>query len=199
MRQLLTSAVLAALLIGGVAPTALAQTPAKRPDFAKIDKSPLDAAWLPRDAIFRDKPGDPTPVARILYSRPMKNNRKLFGPDTSFVVPYGQVWRTGANEAVELRVYRALTLGGKKLAPGTYSLYTVPGEKEWTIIVNSDTERWGGYAYTPQKDVARLPAMVRTATDPQEALSMAFREDAAGKATLRIVWDTVEVTLPVTY
>lgn len=199
MRHLLTTAMLAAVLLGACAPAALAQSPPKRPDFPKLDKSPLDAAWLPRDAVFREKPGDPTPAARILYSRPQKNNRKLFGPDTSFVVPYGQVWRTGANEAVELRVYRAITLGGKKLAPGTYGLYTVPGEKEWTLIVSSDTERWGAYAYSPQKDVARIPAVVKTAAEPQEALSMAFRDDAAGKATLRIVWDTVEVAVPVTY
>ena len=198
MRTLLTTGALLAVLLGATGLSAQAQAP-KRPDFPKLDKSPLDAAWLPRDAVFREKPGDPTPAARILYSRPQKNNRKLFGPDTTFLVPYGKVWRTGANENTELRVYRAITLGGKKLSPGTYAIFTVPGEKEWTLIVSSDTERWGEYSYQPKSDVARIAAVPRTATDPQEAFSIAFRDDAPGKATLRMVWDAVEVAVPVTY
>lgn len=199
MHHFLLASGLAALLLAGAMPAAQAQTPPKRPDFPKIDKSPLDAAWLPRDAVFREKPGDPVPAARILYSRPMKNGRKIFGPDTTFLVPYGQVWRTGANEAVELRVYRAITLGGKALKPGTYALFTIPGEKEWTVIVSSDTERWGAYSYSPKQDVARIPAVVRPAAEPQEAFAIAFRDDAPGKATLRLTWDTVEATVPVTY
>ena len=198
MRQLLLAAGLVTLLFGAGL-TAQAQEAPKRPDFPKIDKSPLDAAWLPRDAVFREKPGDPTPAARILYSRPQKNGRKIFGPDTTFLVPYGQVWRTGANEAPELRVYRAITLGGKKLTPGTYALFTVPGLKEWTIIISSDTERWGAYSYSPKSDVARIPAVVKPAVEAQEAFSIAFRDDAPGKATLRMVWDAVEVAVPVTY
>ncbi|MBC7449192.1 MAG: DUF2911 domain-containing protein [Hymenobacteraceae bacterium] len=182
-----------------MAPAAHAQEAPKRPDFPKIDKSTLDAAWLPRDAVFREKPGDPTPAARILYSRPQKAGRRIFGTDTTFLVPYGKVWRTGANENTELRVYRPITLGGKKLTPGTYAIYTVPGEKEWTIIISSDTERWGAYAYSPKSDVARIPAVVKAATEPFEAFSIAFRDDAPGKATLRMVWDTVEVAVPVTY
>ena len=189
---------LAAVLFGA-ALTAQAQEGQKRPDFPKIDKSGLDAAWLPRDAVFREKPGDPTPAARILYSRPQKNGRRIFGADTTFLVPYGKVWRTGANENTELRVYRPITLGGKKLTPGTYAIYTVPGEKEWTIIISSDTERWGSYAYTPKTDIARIPAMVKAAAEPMEAFSIAFRDDAPGKATLRMVWDTVELAVPVTY
>ncbi len=198
MRQLLMAGGLAALVFGATL-TAQAQEGQKRPDFAKIDKSVLDAAWLPRDAVFREKPGDPTPAARVLYSRPLKAGRRIFGADTTFLVPYGKVWRMGANESVELRVYRPITLGGKKLAAGTYALYSVPGEKEWTIIVSSDTERWGAYAYSTKNDVARIPAAVKAATDPQEAFSMAFREDAPGKATLRMTWDNVEVAVPVTY
>ena len=199
MRQLFLAGGLALLLFGAAAPVAQAQGTPKRPDFPKLDKSPLDAAWLPRDAVFREKPGDPTPAARILYSRPQKNNRKIFGPDTTFLVPSGQVWRTGANESAELRVYRAITLGGKKLAPGTYALFAVPGEKEWTIIVSSDTEHWGAYSYSTKSDVARIPALVKPAAEAQEAFSIAFRDDAPGKATLRMVWDTVEVAVPVTY
>lgn len=194
MRQLLFS-----LALAGLTCTAALAQDSKRPDFPKLDKSPLDAAWLPAGSVFREKPTDPMPVARLLYSRPQKNNRKLFGPDTTFLVPYGQVWRTGANENCELRVYKPLTLGGKKLAPGTYSFFTIPGQKEWTVILNSDTERWGAYAYDMKKDVARIKVPAITAPSPQEALSAAFREDGPGKATLRLVWDTVEVDVPVTY
>ncbi len=187
------------MLLGLAGSAALAQEAPKRPDFPKLDKSPLDAAWLPRDAVFREKPGDAVPAARILYSRPQRNGRRIFGADTTFLVPYGKVWRMGANESVELRVYRAITVGGKKLAPGTYALFAVPGEKEWTLIVSNDTERWGEYAYTPKSDVARIPVAVRAAAEPLEAFSIAFRDDAPGKATLRMVWDTVEAAVPVTY
>lgn len=189
------------LLVGALAALSLtASAQNKRPDFPKLDKSPLDAAWLPRDSPFREKPTDATPVARVLYSRPQKNGRNnLFGPDTSFIVPYGQVWRTGANENTELHVYKPITIGGKKLAVGTYSLFTIPGAKEWTVILNTDGERWGSYAYDQKKDVVRVKVTPITAPDPQEALSMAFREDGAGKATLRMVWDTVEIDVPVTY
>jgi hypothetical protein len=200
MRTFLTTAGLAALLLAGATTAALAQEAPKRPDFPKLDKSPLDAAWLPRDAVFREKPTDPTPVARLLYSRPQKNGRNnLFGPDTTFIVPYGKTWRTGANENCELRVYKPLTIGGKKLAAGTYALFTIPGEKTWTVIINSDTERWGDYAYDQKKDVVRVTVPAMVATQPQEALSVAFREDGAGKATMRLVWDTVEINVPITY
>ena len=183
---------------------ALLSTPAqaqmKRPDLPALDKSPLDLAWLPRDAPFREKPTDPTPAARILYSRPQKKDRKIFGPDTTFIVPYGKTWRTGANEATELKVYKPLTLGGKKLAVGTYTLYTIPGEKEWTLIVSSDLDRWGDYAYNQKLDVARVKAPVTAAPAPTEAFTIAFKDGAKpGAATLRLVWDTVEVDVPVTY
>ncbi len=191
--------ILAAAVLTAASLTAHAQE-GKRPEFPKLDKSPLDATWLPRDSPFREKPTDPTPVARVLYSRPQKNGRaKLFGPDTSYVVPFGQVWRTGANESVELRVYKPLTIGGKKLAVGSYALYTIPGEKEWTVIVSNDTDRWGAYAYDQKKDVVRIKAPVLKPAEAVEAFSIVFREEAAGKATMRIVWDTTEVDVPVTY
>jgi Protein of unknown function (DUF2911) len=192
------SLIAAALLTAASVTVARAQE-GKRPDFPKLDKSPLDATWLPRDSPFREKPTDPSPVARVLYSRPQKNGRKLFGPDTTYVVPFGKVWRTGANESVELKAFKPMTIGGKKLAAGSYAIYTIPGEKEWTVIISSDTDRWGAYAYDQKKDIVRIKAPVMTSPEAVEAFAIVFREDAAGKATMRLVWDTTEVDVPVTY
>lgn len=195
MRHLLLAGAIAALTALSAVPT-FAQE--KRPELPPLDKSPLDLAWLPREAPGSDKAED-APVARVLYSRPQKNGRTLFAADDKAIVPLGKVWRTGANESTELRVYKSLSLGGKKLAPGFYSLFTIPGEKEWTIIVNSATDGWGAYAYDQKKDVARVTAPVTTAATPAEAFTIVFRQDGAGKATMRLVWDTTEVDVPMAY
>jgi hypothetical protein len=88
----------------------------------------------------------------INYSQPSVKGREIFGD----LVPYGKVWRTGANEATTLTVSKEVTIGGKKLAAGTYALFTIPGEKEWTIILNSESKQWGSYKHDKDKDVLRV-------------------------------------------
>ena len=89
--------------------------------FSKVDASPMDLA------LYRDK--DDAAVARVIYSRPQKRERQVFGK----LVPYGEVWRTGANEATELTLYKDMKVADATVKAGTYTLYSIPGEKEWTV------------------------------------------------------------------
>ncbi|HLW31060.1 MAG TPA: DUF2911 domain-containing protein [Aequorivita sp.] len=153
-------------------------------NFPKIDTSPMDLA------IARaDKNGPP--IARVIYSRPQKKGRDIFGG----LVPYGEVWRTGANEATELTIYTPLMLGTTVLKPGTYTLYTIPNEDNWTIIINSDTNVWGAFSYKKEKDVARINVPCQQASAPIETLSMIFKPGNKSQ-TLLIGWDDEFVEIP---
>jgi hypothetical protein len=152
--------------------------------FPKMDASPMDLALAKTDR-------NSQPVARVIYSRPMKKDREIFGE----LVPYGEVWRTGANEATELTLYKPMLLGTTKLSAGTYTLYTIPNEDSWTIIINSDTNVWGAYSYKKEKDVARIDVPARDAPAPTESLSMVFRPESDGM-TLMIGWDSTYVEVP---
>lgn len=153
--------------------------------FPEMDASPMDLVMARPD---RKSP----PLARVIYSRPQKKGRVIFGN----LVPYGEVWRTGANEATELTIYTPLMVGNTHLKPGTYTLYTIPEEDSWTIIINSDTNVWGAFSYKKEKDIARFSVPVREAAAPIESLSMIFRPESNG-TTLLIGWDTeyVEILL----
>lgn len=153
------------------------------PNFSKLDVSPLDVI------LFRDE--NKEPVARVLYSRPQTRDREIFGK----LVPYGKVWRTGANEATEITLYQDMTVSGKKIEEGTYSIFTIPQENEWTIILNNSTNIWGAYDYKVEKDVARITVPVRKSETPIEALSMAF-EPIENGAKLLIGWDDRYVEVP---
>ena len=152
--------------------------------FPDMDASPMDIAMARPD---KKSP----PFARVIYSRPQKKGRDIFGD----VVPYGEVWRTGANEATELDIYVPLRFGSTILKPGTYTLYTIPGEENWTIIINSDTNVWGAFSYKKEKDVARATVPCEQAAAPIESLSMIFKTNNQG-TVLMIGWDDHYVEIP---
>ncbi|NJW54197.1 DUF2911 domain-containing protein [Salinimicrobium oceani] len=153
------------------------------PNFSKLDVSPMDVA------LFRGENNEP--MARVLYSRPQTRDREIFGK----LVPYGEVWRTGANEATEITLYEDMMVGDKTIKKGTYTLFTIPQEKEWTVILNNSTNVWGAYDYHVEKDIARITVPVRTAKNPIEALSMSFAPSNGG-ANLFIGWDDRFVQIP---
>ena len=101
-------------------------------------------------ATVTQKVGDAT--IKINYSQPSMKGRKIFGG----LVPYGKVWRTGANEATTFETTEDLIINGKKLPAGKYALFTIPGEDEWVVIFNSVHDQWGAYDYKQEKDVLRL-------------------------------------------
>ncbi|MFD2518090.1 DUF2911 domain-containing protein [Salinimicrobium flavum] len=156
---------------------------AEGPNFSKLDVSPLDVV------LFRGENNEP--LAKVLYSRPQAREREVFGK----LVPYGEVWRTGANEATEITLFQDMQVGDKIIKKGTYTLFTIPHEKEWIVILNNSTNIWGAYDYHVEKDVARITVPVRTSKTRIEALSMAF-EPIENGAKLQIGWDDRYVEIP---
>jgi len=152
--------------------------------FSGLDKSPLDQVTFPMGHRDADK------SVRILYSRPQLKGRSLFD-----LAPQGKVWRTGANEATEITFYKDATMGGQKIDAGTYSLFTIPGEKEWTIILNRNLHQWGAFSYEKGADVARIPAKVSVGEENLEAFSMTFNENG----DLIMGWGTTRVGVPISY
>lgn len=151
--------------------------------FTNLDASPLDVV-LARD-------DDNTAVARIIYSRPSKRNREVFGN----LVPYGEVWRTGANEATEIAFYKDMIVAGQKISAGTYSIYTIPQEDNWTFILNSQTTQWGT-EYDATKNI--LEAQINTMPSPTtiEAFSVNFTT-LNDEIVLFMGWDDTIAQVPI--
>lgn len=129
----------------------------------------------------------------ITYFRP-----GLKGREMSSLVKQGKVWRTGANNATELKISNPITIGGKELAAGTYSLYTIPGDGEWTVIINSKLS-WGTQ-YDEKEDVMRFQAKAMKTADSTETFTIGVADIAAnGKdANLELSWGNVSVKAPFT-
>ncbi|MCY7359152.1 MAG: DUF2911 domain-containing protein, partial [Rudanella sp.] len=130
--------------------------------FRGLDKTPMDMAYYPDDyahdrKFAPAKIGTNKAMMRVTYNRPAKKDREVFGK----LVPYGKVWRAGANEAPEIKFYQDVTIGGKKIPAGNYALLAIPGETEWTIILSSDVDQWGAYSYSESLDVARVTVPVQ--------------------------------------
>jgi hypothetical protein len=169
-------------------------TTAQQAKVPALDKSPMDMSYFPTDYPIlktQNKVAAP-PVARVVYSRPQKDNRTIFGE----LVEYDKVWRMGANEATEIEFFKDVTIGGKKVPKGRYTLYAVPTESKWTMILNKDTDTWGAFVYDQKKDVLRTEVPVQTVATPVEAFSMNFNKTDKGM-DLFIAWDNVSVTLPI--
>lgn len=171
--------------------TALPSVPAIK--MPQVDKSPMDMAYYPANypvLRIQDKANEPL-VARVIYSRPQKEGRTIFGG----LVQYGEVWRFGANEATEIELYRDVKINNKKLSKGRYTLYAIPTEKEWTVIFNKDTDIWGSFKYDEKKDVLRVSVPVQKLTEPFDLFSIAFTKVSSG-ADMMIAWDDAFVNLP---
>ena len=130
----------------------------------------------------------------IDYGRPFKKGREIFGK----LVPFGQVWRTGADEATVLTSEGNLTLGELKLPKGSYTLFTIPGEKEWQLVVNKAAKQWGAYSYDAKQDLGRAKMTVTAAAAPVEQLTITLDADGKGKAgTLKLAWDKTVASIAV--
>ncbi|MGG9971003.1 DUF2911 domain-containing protein [Ferruginibacter sp. SUN002] len=164
--------------------------------FSPVDKSAMDMAYYP-DMYpvlkIQDKATEPL-VARAIYSRPQKNGRVIFGE----LVEYGKVWRLGANEATEIEFYKNVTIKNTKVKKGRYTLYCIPYEDKWTLIINKDTDSWGAFKYNQAKDVVRIDVPVKKQSDIVEAFSMTFEKTPTG-SNLQIAWDDVRATMPISF
>ena len=126
---------------------------------------------------------------KVDYSRPSAKGRKIFGD----LVPYGQLWRTGANMCSTVELSGPIMVSGKQVAKGKYSLFTIPGEKEWTIILNSDTTLGGTDGYDQAKDAARFPASPATA-EWTETFTIDLDEVKDDKARVDLRWERTRVS-----
>ena len=113
------------------------------------------------------------------------------------IVPYGHVWRTGANEATQFSVTDDVLINGQPLKAGTYSLHTIPTRDEWTIIFNSDAGQWGSFTYDAKKDALRVKAKPQTVADNEEWLMYTFDPVTDNSAQVNIRWEKVRVPFTV--
>jgi Protein of unknown function (DUF2911) len=119
----------------------------------------------------------------IDYSRPSMRGRAIFGG----LVPYGQVWRTGANSATSLKTTADLTIGGAAVPAGSYTLYSIPSESGWKLIINKQTGQWGT-EYNEKEDLARVDMKVARNSSPTEQFTISFDKTSGTAATLKLDW-----------
>jgi hypothetical protein len=171
----LTTAALAALL----APAAQAQVKLTVPQPSPATKT--------REAFS-------TSFVELNYSRPSLKGRTAFGG----LVPYGEVWRTGANTVTKIRFGEPVQLAGQAVPAGTYALLTIPGKTDWTLILNRDTAQWGAYEYKQSLDVLRVQAKATKLASPQESLRLSLENLRPAAADLTLAWERTQLSLPLT-
>jgi len=167
-----------ALCTGLLATTSLAQMPAQ-----EAALSPPATAT----ATLADKP------ITVTYHAPSLRGRHL---GSSEIVPYGEVWRTGANEATTLTVPMDVTIGSLKVPAGTYTLFTLPTAKDWTLIFSKKTGEWG-IPYPEGSDLGRTPMQKKTIASPQEVMTISFEKTTANKTEMHVKWETTDAWVPI--
>jgi hypothetical protein len=160
-----------------------------------LDKSPLDLSYYPVEYPKLKMAGkDKEPlVARVIYSRPQKNGRIIFGN----VLKYGSRWRLGANEATEIEFFKDVTIQDNVIKKNRYIIYCIPFEDKWTIILNNDLFTWG-LKIDSTKDVQRFDIPVVKSRYPLEYFTMEFEKKDTGMQ-LVMAWDSVKTMLPISY
>lgn len=129
----------------------------------------------------------------IVYSRPGVKNRAIFGG----LVPYGEVWRTGANSATRITFSTPLKLNGQEIPAGTYGLFTIPGADEWTIIINKGSGQWGAYQYDEKADLVRFKVTPVPLSWTMETFTIEFTDIRDESATLNLLWDQTLVPIKI--
>ena len=131
---------------------------------------------------------------KVVYGQPYKRGRDIFGG----LIGYGEVWRTGANEATEITFTQPVSFAGKMVEPGTYSLFSIPDEEQWTIIINDELGQWGAFDYNPDHDVLRVEVPVSEQQQTREAFTISFPEDVNGEeTTMTMTWGDTKVEIPI--
>lgn len=166
-----------------------------------IDKSPLDICYFPVNYPVLKMNNTDTSIlmARLIYSRPQKNGRLIFGNNQSAntIQAYGAYWRLGANEATEIEFFKPVMIKDKKIDKGRYIIYCIPLQDKWTIVFNNNLFSWGLHPDI-SKDIAQIEIPVTHTTTSTEFFTMYFEPVAAG-ANLIMTWDTVKATLPISF
>jgi hypothetical protein len=130
----------------------------------------------------------------IEYSRPDMRGREIFGG----LVPYGKVWRTGANQPTKIKFSDAVKIGGQDVAAGEYAFYTIPNENEWTIILSKNTKLWGAYGYKPDADAVRITVKPTALASPVETFTIGLANLKDDGATIALEWEKTRVPVELT-
>jgi hypothetical protein len=169
--------------------------------YAAVDKSPMDMSYYPVNYPMQLMSGNDSSglVARVIYSRPQKNGRTIFGYEAppKSVQQYGAYWRLGANEATEIEFFKPVTIEGHKIPKGRYIIYCIPFEDKWTVILNTNLFDWGLHP-DASKDIARAEIPAIKTGRPIEFFTMVFQQSATG-ADLVMTWDNVKAALPISF
>ena len=163
--------------------------------YADVDLSPMDISYFPKDypILKMSKKVTSAPQARVIYSRPHKQGRKIFGA----LLKYGEPWRLGANEATEIEFFQPVTIQNQRVPKGRYNMYCIPYEKTWAIILNKNIFSWG-LRHDPKEDLFKFETTVRPSNAPIEFFTMVFDPTATG-ADLIVAWDEVITHLPIQF
>lgn len=134
-------------------------------------------------------------AVQVQYCQPLKKGRLIFGRETDqALVPYGKVWRTGANEATLVTFGQATQVGDTSVPAGTYSLWSIPGPAKWQLVLNRETGQWGTQ-YNDGKDLARIPVSIRVKTRVNENFKIYFESLPTGTSMI-LSWDQTEAVVP---
>lgn len=159
-----------------------------------LDQSPMDMIYYPANypvLKIQEKTSE-APVARVIYSRPQRNKRVVFGD----LLEYGKIWRLGANEATEIEFFRDVKIANRKVPKGRYTLYALIQPDNWTMIINKDTDTWGSFKYDEKKDVLRTVVPVTKTKEVTETFTVLMDKHEQGMALI-VNWEDVRVTLPI--
>ena len=141
--------------------------------------------------------GDPLPEQASSVKGEATLDNQNTRPKEAVIVPYGHVWRTGANDATTFVVNDDVLINGQKLAAGSYSLHTIPGKDEWTIVFNGTANQWGSFGYDAAKDLLRVKAKPMTVSENQEWLAFTFDPVSDDSAQVNIRWEKISVPFTV--
>lgn len=132
---------------------------------------------------------------KVVYGQPYRNGRDIFGEWE----PYGEVWRTGANEATEITFTNPVLIKDQVIEAGTYAMFSIPNENSWTIILNLDLGQWGAFTYSQERDYVRFDIPVMNLDTPVEAFSIEFSDVNRSMTTMTLAWDKVKVEIPIRF
>jgi len=151
--------------------------------FSQLDNNPHDIVYYGMNEVD-------LPQVKVVYGRPNAADEKVFGTQ----VPYGKIWRTGSNEATEIRFYKDVVFGGEFVKAGTYVLYTIPNENTWTIILNNNTDSFGAFFYNPEDDIVKLEIQT-TKGEMLDDFSIGFQTQKYGSQMV-LAWAKTRVQIP---
>lgn len=132
---------------------------------------------------------------KVVYGQPYRRGRTIFGD----LEPWGEVWRTGANEATEITFTKAVLMGDQAIRAGTYALFTIPEPDSFTVILNHELGQWGAFNYNPERDYKRMKFPANRLPIPVEAFTIDFTDPQQSMTTMSLRWDFVQVDIPIRF